>query len=78
VTRRAFVVVLVGVALLCLVMASRHYGIETASFDPDPTAPARAGTRSAGGLNAADVRWLIAAGVALAAAGVVALRRRGR
>jgi LPXTG-motif cell wall-anchored protein len=75
-----FVVVagLVGLALLCLAMAWQNYGIQTAHFDADPTAPARAGTTSAGGLNAEGVRWLIAAGVALVAAIAVTLRRRKR
>jgi hypothetical protein len=59
-------------------MAWQNYGIHGAHFDPDSTAPARAGTTSAGGLSAAGVRWLIAAGVALVVAVVVALRRRRR
>lgn len=70
------VAALVGLALLCLVMAWQHYGIETAQFDADPTRPAQAGAESAGGLDAEGVRWLIAASVGLVAAVVVALRKR--
>jgi hypothetical protein len=73
---RLVVPFLVLLALLCLVMARRNYGIQGAYFDADATAPARVAGSSGGGLSTEGVAWLIAAVVSLAGAVAVALRHR--
>jgi hypothetical protein len=73
---RLVVPCLVLLALLCLVMARRNYGIQGAYFDADPTAPARVAGSLGGGLSTEGVAWLIAAVLSLAGAVAVALRHR--
>ena len=62
--------------LLCLVMAWQNYGVQGADFDADPTAPARVGTSSSGGLSTAGVLWLIAGILLLGGVVATVLSRR--